>query len=188
MADAETERYIAWIKTGLQSKGKTQSGLAERLGIAHPQITNLLKGARKISVHEVPKIAAYLETPPPARRIPVVGVVGAGGTVSYSEPSGPGNYTDGPWDSAPESVAVEISGESLGAFDGWLAVYARRFEPFHEGLYNRLCVVGTTDGRTLIKWVRRSAHGVALASANGAIEDGVMLEWAAPVTTLKPRT
>jgi len=187
MADAETERYIAWIKSGLRAKGKTQTGLAERLGVAHPQITSLLKGTRKLSVHEVPKIAEYLESPPPARRIPIVGKVGAGGNISYSEPSGPGDYTDEPWDASPQSVAVEISGESLGAFDGWIAVYARRYEPFHEDLYNQLCVVGTADGRTLIKWIRRSSHGVALASGNGTIEDGVLLEWAAPVTTLKPK-
>lgn len=187
MADAETERYIAWIKNGLKTKGKTQTGLAERLGVAHPQITSLLKGSRKISVHEVPKISEYLEVPPPARRIPVVGKVGAGGTVNYSDPAGPGDYTDGPWDSAPESVAVEIAGESLGAFDGWIAVYSRRFEPFHDGLYNQLCVVGTTDGRTLIKWIRRSSSGVALASGTGAIEEGATLEWAAPVTNLRPK-
>lgn len=186
--DPETERYINWIRAGLRPKGKTQTGLAERLGVEHPQVSKMMKGERKISVHELPKIAEYLEMPPPARQIPLVGKVGAGGSIVYTNEFSGGETIEGPWDAAPESVAVEITGESLGAFEGWIAIYSRRFEPFHEALYNKLCVVGTTDGRTLIKWIRRSDTGVGLASGTGAIEDGVMLEWAAPVTNLRPKS
>lgn len=186
--DAETERYITWIRSGLKSRRKTQSGLAERLGVEHPQISKMLKGERKISVHEIPKIAEYLEMPPPARQIQLVGKVGAGGTIGFNREFGDGETIEGPWDASPQSVAVEIAGESLGAFDGWIAIYARRYDPFHDALYNKLCVVGTADGRTLIKWIRRSETGVALASGTGAIEDGVILEWAAPVTHMIPKS
>ena len=60
-----TEQLISWIKSGLKRTGKTQSGLADHLGVAHPQITQILKGSRAVKVNEIPKIAEFLETPSP---------------------------------------------------------------------------------------------------------------------------
>lgn len=66
------QTYIDWIRDGLKADGKTQNGLAQHLGIAHPQISRLLKGTRSIKVHELAKIAEYLGTPVPgAEAIPV---------------------------------------------------------------------------------------------------------------------
>lgn len=66
MKDVTTQRFIEWIAANLDKKaGKTQTGLAERLGVAHPQITQLLKGKRDLKIREVPIIAEYLGTPPP---------------------------------------------------------------------------------------------------------------------------
>lgn len=60
-----TEQLIFWIKSGLKRTGKTQSGLAEHLGLAHPQITQILKGSRAVKVNELPKIAEFIETASP---------------------------------------------------------------------------------------------------------------------------
>ncbi|WP_259671651.1 LexA family transcriptional regulator [Rhizobium sp. NZLR3b] len=65
MTDASTNMYLDWIREGLKQPGKTQVGLAAHLGIAHPQITQLLKGKRGLKVPEIPKIAEYLGTQPP---------------------------------------------------------------------------------------------------------------------------
>jgi len=65
MADEFTNQYLEWIREGLAQPGKTQIGLAHHLGIAHPQITQLLKGRRNLKVHEIPKIAEYLDRPLP---------------------------------------------------------------------------------------------------------------------------
>ncbi|WLS01712.1 LexA family protein [Shinella oryzae] len=61
MRDEMTKTYLEWIRANLKKPGKTQVGLAGHLGIAHPQITQLLKGNRKLKVDELPKIAEYLE-------------------------------------------------------------------------------------------------------------------------------
>lgn len=61
MRDEMTKQYLDWIRENLKKPGKTQSGLAAHLGIAHPQITQLLKGNRKLKVDELPRIAEYLE-------------------------------------------------------------------------------------------------------------------------------
>ena len=85
MKNAEADRYIEWIRSGLKSTGKTQLGLAAHLNLAHPQITQLLKGKRRLKVDEVPRIAEYLGIAPPTDdasdeiiRVPMVSWVSAG--------------------------------------------------------------------------------------------------------------
>lgn len=64
--DADAQRYIDWIRSGLDKKaGKSQKALAEHLGLAHTQITRLLKGERRLKVDEITKIAEFLGKPPP---------------------------------------------------------------------------------------------------------------------------
>ncbi|MDR6431995.1 helix-turn-helix domain-containing protein [Brucella pseudogrignonensis] len=59
--------FAEWVASNLDKKaGKTQKGLAEALGVAHPQITHLVKGTRDIKVREVPIIAKYLGVAPPS--------------------------------------------------------------------------------------------------------------------------
>lgn len=65
MRDDTLKTYIDWIKSGLEQPGKTQTGLARHLGIAHPQISLLVNGRRNLKVDEIPKIASYLGIDPP---------------------------------------------------------------------------------------------------------------------------
>ena len=60
MKQNPTEKYLQWIEEGLRKTGKTRSGLAAHLGVAHPQVTRLLNGDRALKVDELPKIAEYL--------------------------------------------------------------------------------------------------------------------------------
>jgi transcriptional regulator with XRE-family HTH domain len=66
MENLVSDIFRQWIRAGLKQSGKTQMGLAQHLGIAHPQITHLLNGNRRLNVDEVPRIAEYLEIDPPA--------------------------------------------------------------------------------------------------------------------------
>lgn len=189
--DGEAERYLEWIRGALKSlkaEGKNQSGLAKHMGIAHVQISHLLAGKRSLKVSEIPVIAEYLGVPPPARQYPLVGDVGAGGAVSMIEwPGGEPEMVNGPDDLPFGTVAVTVSGGSLGhGFDGWRAFYSDRREPFHDEWFKQLCVVGTTDGRTLVKWVRRGANGFSLHSGTGEVEENVDITWAAKVSDLRP--
>ena len=57
---------LAWLAAGLDKKrGKTQDGLAKALGISQPRISEILNGKRRIQLTEIPKIAEYIEQPPP---------------------------------------------------------------------------------------------------------------------------
>jgi transcriptional regulator with XRE-family HTH domain len=77
---AMSDLFIEWIRRGLRSPGKNQSGLAAHLGVAHPQITMMLQGKRRIKADELPKIAEYLET-----NVPIVTYDAATGRVVAKE-------------------------------------------------------------------------------------------------------
>lgn len=65
MANQASDIFREWIRNGLKQAGKTQMGLAEHLGLAHPQITHMLNGKRQLKVDEVPRIAEFLGIDPP---------------------------------------------------------------------------------------------------------------------------
>lgn len=65
--DKTTQKFIDWIFDNLdKAAGKTQVGLAAKLGVAHPQISMLKAGKRDLKVREVPLIAEYLKKAPPS--------------------------------------------------------------------------------------------------------------------------
>ncbi|MCO4316314.1 XRE family transcriptional regulator [Phyllobacterium sp. 21LDTY02-6] len=129
MADEVTEKYLEWIKQGLAQPGKTQSGLAKHLGIAHPQITQLLQGKRSLKVSEPPKIAEYLELPDPFSEIrpatsrlvpiPVIGKTEAGSfrEVDDMDQSEPVFLSLPPDERFPgaRQVAFDVEGDSMNA-------------------------------------------------------------------------
>lgn len=57
------DRYQAWVKNGLRDTGKSAKGLADALRVAPARVSEIIKGARKVQLSEVPKIAAYLGLP-----------------------------------------------------------------------------------------------------------------------------
>lgn len=187
--DPETQRIIDWVRAEIKSqKGKTQSGLADHLGLAHSQVTNLLKGKRGLQAFEVRKIAEYLGSTPPSRQYPLLGDVGAGGQVVETGWQGfTQEHIPGPEDLPEGTVALKVKGSSLGpGFNGWHVFYNDRREGFDDDWMKSLCVVGTADGRILVKWVYRGEEGLFnLVSGTGEIEEGVSLEWAAKVLDLR---
>jgi hypothetical protein len=121
---------------------------------------------------------------------PIVGVVGAGGALLYNEAiGGEPDTIQAPAGSPPETVAVEIQGDSAGAFfNGWLALYARRFDPVVKEIVGSVCVVGTADGRVLLKKLLRGKAGTfTLESGDGSREENVRLAWGAKVIDIRQR-
>lgn len=50
-----------WIKSRLAEIGQSQNDLAAHLGIAQPRVSEIIKGTRRVSTTELPKLAAFLE-------------------------------------------------------------------------------------------------------------------------------
>ncbi len=57
--------YVALIRESLKKPGKTQSGLAEHLGVDKSAVSKILSGKRRLASHEIVKAAEYLGEAPP---------------------------------------------------------------------------------------------------------------------------
>ena len=131
------------------------------------------------------------EEPMPGPKVRVVGYVGAGSEAHiYAVAQGDLDEVDPPRGSTEDTVAVEIRGESLGAFfNRWLVLYDVVRRPVTPVLIGELCVVGLEDGRVLIKQVQRSrTEGLfnLISSVDKPILD-VAVEWAAKVNSIARR-
>lgn len=181
---------IEEIRRGLERPDKSKSELARRLG-RHPNVvTYILKGDRQIKADEVDIIREYLELD---GSVPIVGTVRAGDEAYfYGSGDDPSERAPGIPKASPMTVAVEIRGDSLGpAFNGWLAYYDDRRDPITTDMLNRLCVVGVSDGRVLIK-IPRTARGKGLyhlhPNVPGEVITDARIEWAARVIDLRPKS
>lgn len=202
------------LKTMLEAGPFTQTQLASRLSTAktpvtQPQISRWMKGqdperpnyerivevAKTIGVISDVRsedVAAGIDPPSTGRKVPVKGYVGAGSEAhfyklsddDYEEVTAPDGATD-------QTIAVEIKGTSWGRFmNTWLVFYDDIRSPITEDLLGHPCVVGLADDRILIKVIQRDGKGgyrlVSNDSTEPDIEDA-MIEWAAKVTSMRPR-
>jgi hypothetical protein len=124
----------------------------------------------------------------PAPKVRVVGYVGAGAEAHiYDVAQGDLDEVEAPMSANADSVAVEIRGNSLGAFfNRWIVFYDNVHRPVTPDLYGELCVVGLADGRVLIKLLQRGkAEGLynLLSQTEPPIRD-VAVEWAAKVLSM----
>lgn len=183
------DQYIEWIRSGLKRTGKTQSALAAHLGLAHPQITQLLKGKRDLKVRELPKIAEFLGVPPPEAEhggwsVNVVGYVGAGAEVHPFDDFAQGaglETVEVDFPVRAGTVAVIVRGDSMLPIfeDGDLIGYMEdSADP--RTLIGKTCIVRLVDGRTFIKKLKRGSDDglFTLVSANASDIEDVELEWA----------
>jgi transcriptional regulator with XRE-family HTH domain len=193
---------VDWIREGLREKRKTRSGLAKALGRSPSAVTDLLNGSRRLRAEEIAIVAEYLGVEPPrlvgggrpsngAARVPLVGYVGAGAIAHfYADGQGPFDEVPAPDAASPKTVAVQIRGHSLGAlFDNWLVFYDDVFDPPDEYLVGRMCVCGLSDGRVLVKALKRGQIAglwTLLSNTEPPIYD-IALDWAAMVREMRPR-
>lgn len=123
--------------------------------------------------------------------VPLVGYVGAGAEAYFFVgDQGELDRVPAPDGAGPNTVAVEIRGDSLGTFfDRWLVFYDDVRRPITPDLIGKLCVVGLPDDRVLIKKVQRSrTRGLfhLLSQFDPPILD-VAVDWAAKVKNMVPR-
>jgi hypothetical protein len=171
---------------------KKKSELAQKLGLQPSAVSDMLdkQKPRRIREKEIPIIRRYLELDPV---VPIVGTVGASAEAYfYGEASdNPSEVVQAPQGASPDTVAVEIRGESLGAgFNGWLAFYDDRREPITSDLMGRLCVVSLPDGRVLIKIPKKAkTKGLyhLFSNIGGEPIPDVEIEWAALVKLIGPK-
>lgn len=123
--------------------------------------------------------------------VPLLGYVRAGAAAVYlplheSEldrvPAPPG--------ATEKTRALEVRGDSLGElFDRWIVFFDDEQRQVNPDLVNRLCIVALTDGRVLVKKIRRAADGAGydlLSNTEKPIRNAP-IKWAARVKHMAPR-
>lgn len=187
------------VRAILDLDGWKQERLAERLGVAQSTVNRVFNGKSdprgelrdKINLLYDELFGDATSPHPKHRTVPLVGYVGAGAAANYFA-AGDGNLgkVPAPDDATPETVAVEIRGESLGSlFDQWIVYYDEVRSPVTPDLIGRLCVVGLPDERVLIKQIKRSMSPDRyhlLSNTEPPLLD-VAIEWAAKVKGMVPR-
>ncbi len=136
-------------------------------------------------------VASTLTSAPTKRMVKLKGYVGAGSEAHfYALAHEDFEEVEAPLGATDRTVAVEIKGTSFGPLmDSWLVYYDDIHSPITESVIGKICVVGLTDDRILVKKVVRNRRGgfdLLSNSAEPPITD-VQIEWAAEVTDLKPR-
>lgn len=126
-----------------------------------------------------------------APTVPLVGYVGAAAVASfYAEAQGPFEEVPAVEGATDQTVAVEVRGDSLGSFwDGALIYYDDVKGEVTSDLEGRPCVVGLSDGRVLVKKIKRSrTRGLwNLYGQFGEPIYDVEIAWAARVRNMVPR-
>jgi len=180
-------------------KGWNQTQIAKQLQVDQSTVSKWTTGKQKPEIDQRDRImglARKLRLVPQSASaddfsVPIVGYVGAGGEVLFSEGQGPFGHVQMPPKNAGETtVAVVVRGDSMSGQleDGWTIYYDKRQEPPSESLTGRLCVVGLTDGRVLVKKLihgRQVGH-YDLYSANAAPLLDQPVQWAAKVSWIAP--
>jgi phage repressor protein C with HTH and peptisase S24 domain len=192
--------YGSLVRAIKQKSGvKTQGELADLLEVSQPTVSRWLSGTPPELHHaeRIDQVARRLRLVNHKQTlkmttVPVVGYVGAGGTVDFREGQGPFGEADmPPKDGGPTLVAVVVHGDSMSGTleDGWTVYYDNRREPPDEGLHAKLCIVGLTDGRVLIKKLypgRKRGH-YDLHSVNAPPLLDQPVDWAARITWISPK-
>ena len=178
-------------------RGWSQDEAATALATTRNQYAKLEAGSRRLSDKWIKRASEAYGIDPGevvtdrTGAVPVAGYVGAGSQAHfYSESQGPFGEVPAPDNSTPQTVAVELRGESLGPFfNGWLVFFDDVRSPVTDDLIGRLCVVGLTDDRVLIKKLLRgrTAQSFELHGQFGEPIVDAEVAWAAPVKSVVPR-
>jgi len=202
----------ARIRELRRSLGLSQATLAELVGVdqsnvsrweygAIPEDSHLRRMAELAEVHPAQfrygdaSFEAGAETPGrAAKTVAVVGYVGAGQEVFAHDDHALGGGLEEV--GAPEGVgeasivAVRVRGDSMHPMrDGWLLFYRREDHGVPDSCLNRLCIVKVAgDGPILVKELRRGyrANHFVLSSWNAPPIEDALLDWAAPVLSIRP--
>jgi transcriptional regulator with XRE-family HTH domain len=194
------------VRERREAKGWSQSELARRVGVKPQTIQSIEAGktqkpANIVKIAEALSVTAeFLMSPENGgagdghnqSTTPVIGVVQAGtAAIDYSIGQGELGEVERPPMATFNTVALEVRGDSMGGRieHGDVVYYDERREPVTADLFGRLCIVGASDGRVMLKKLQPGSRPgrFHLISYSADPEFDVPVDWAAKVTMIKPR-
>jgi len=197
------------IMAALPGRDK-QAELARRLGVEQPTVSRWLNGAepRGRNLRKIENLSRDLGLEDDIRSedvaaslaptnsygvTKVVGYVGAGAQAHhYAVSQGDLDEIRAPEWASENTVAVEVIGGSLGKmFDRWYVFYDDVRRPVTPDLIGKLCVVGLSDDRVLIKKIMRNGKLGSFDLISNSDDEppivGARIEWAAKVKELRQK-
>lgn len=173
--------------------GLSQEQLGKLLNSGRSTVAKLERGEIPLSDRWLDRLSVILKCSPAdvlGDEVPVVGQIGAGGSVIF-EDTGAQETTKRPPDTAGELIGLEVVGESmLPKFDPGDIVYISRG---HDGVdpadIGSICACRLVTGETYLKRLARGSKPgtFTLRSYNAADMEDVELEWATPIRASIPR-
>lgn len=202
MASSSTIQAIRdTIEREMKGKGFSRLSLSKAAGLSESAVRDLLDRTANPGIGTLHKIAEALEVPIDAltgspATVPVLGNIGAGGTVLFLEDA---DHEDGEPKTVPRPpltpgrlMALRVVGESmLPKYEAGEIIYVARD---HEGVLpeylGRYCAVHLVDGGTFLKVLTAGTESgrYTLRSLNAAEMENVEVEWASPVLFVMPRS
>lgn len=186
------------VRRALKISGLKQGQFAAEMGVAQGTVSRWLSGKAKPEIKHWLAVKAFMARHGESEEggngvpsVPLIGAVGAGAMiVPLDNGDAPLEYLDPPFKMPQGTVCVQVRGDSMYPryFDGELIYY--RSEAQNPGaLLGRECVVKLSDGRMLVKILRRgSGPGLfTLESWNSQPIEDVVIEYAAPVAFVDRR-
>ncbi|MFU0504161.1 LexA family transcriptional regulator [Pseudaminobacter sp. NGMCC 1.201702] len=179
----DRNQVARWLQTHMARKEVTQADLGDAIGLSQDKISKIIRGKRDLSAGEAAEIAKYLGVPMPGENftLDVIGYIGAGAEVRPINDGEPLQQIEVDFPVPQGSVAAIVRGDSMFPIfeDGDLVAYGG--EPLApEKAIGSTCVVQLSDGRMLIKRVRRGTQEglYTLTSSNAPDIEDVPLDWA----------
>lgn len=172
--------------------GLSQDALGKALNSGRSTVTKLERGEMPLNDRWLERLSGLLNCTPTdllGEFVPVVGKIGAGGSVIF-EDMGHDESVRRPPDTSGELIGLEVVGESmLPKFDPGDVVYiSRAYDGVDAADIGSICACRLVSGETYLKQLLRGSKPGAftLRSYNAADMEDVVLEWATPVRAITP--
>lgn len=176
------------IQAAMDRRGIKAKPLAKAAGLNETAVRDILQRSDNPGIGTLLKIADVLEVPASeifGGRVPMLGKIGAGGSILFEEEAEPQTVDAPPASSSKAMMALLVVGDSMMPVyrDGDI-VYVRRL---HDGVLPHYlgeeCAIRTADGGT---WLKTLSPGTqidryTLRSFNAADMENVEVIWATPV-------
>ena len=177
------------------ARGWTQDEAAERFAMSPSGYRKLEYGERELKASDIERAAdiygVSVSEVLNRNSVKVVGRVGAGAEMHfYADGDDPIEEAPMPPNGGPDTVAVEVNGNSLGPlFNRAYVYYDEVRTPPTDDLLGRLCVVGLPTGQVLVKQLAKGSrrwHYHLISQTEEPIFDAQVI-WAAVVKAIVPR-
>ena len=185
----------AALERQMQKKGIKRKPLAKAAGLGETAIRDIFDEKRNdVRASTLVKLADFFAVPVDElagrEPVPLLGKIGAGGSVIFEELDNPTIVPRPPLGTG-RMIALQVQGDSmLPKYESGDIIYITRD---HEGILpeylGRYCAVRLTDGSTFLKvlTIGTEPSRYTLRSLNAADMENVEVEWATPVRFVLPR-